>query len=133
MRNLWEETMEVLKDHGKTFDDVKFIQGNDFKITKENFEQVAKKTNYDSGYGAAHVATDLVVVGKNWWLERGEYDGSEWWEYKESPKQVNEVREISHLAGGLWPTLEKLNSPKDPMQERVEELRKGDIHEQATT
>ena len=43
MRNLWEETMEVLKDHGKTFDDVKFIQGNDFKITKENFEQVAKK------------------------------------------------------------------------------------------
>ena len=125
MRNLWEETMEVLKDHGKTFDDVKFIQGNDFKITKENFEQVAKKTNYDSGYGAAHVATDLVVVGKNWWLERGEYDGSEWWEYKDSPKQVNEVREISYLAGGLWPTLEKLNRCKNPMQERLEQLRKG--------
>ena len=133
MRNLWEETIEVLKEHGKTFDGVRFIQGYDFKITKENFEQVAKKTNYDSGFGAAHVATDLVVVGKNWWLERGEYDGSEWWEYKESPKQVNEVREISHLAGGLWPTLEELNSPKNPMQERVEELRKGDIHEQATT
>lgn len=97
--------------------------------SQKNFEQVAKKTNYGSGF----VATDLVVVGKNWWLERGEYDGSEWWEYKESPKQVDEVREISHLAGGLWPTLEKLNSPKNPMQERVEKLRKRDIHEQATT
>lgn len=125
MRNLWEETIEVLKDHGKTFDGVRFIQGNDFKITKENFENVAKKTNYDSGYGSADVATDLVVVGKNWWLERGEYDGAEWWDYKESPKQVNEVREISQLSGGFWPTLEELNSCKKPIQERLEELRKG--------
>lgn len=125
MRNLWEETIGVLKEHGKTFDGVRFIQGDDFKITKENFEQVAKKTNYDSGYGAAHVATDLVVVGKNWWLERGEYDGAEWWNYKESPKQVNEVREISQLSGKLWPTLEELNSCKKPIQERLEELRKG--------
>lgn len=133
MTNLWDETIDILKEYDKTFEDVRFIQGYDLKITKENFEQVAKKTNYDSGYGAAHVATDLVVVGKNWWLERGEYDGSEWWEYKESPKQVNEVKEISHLAGGLWPTLEKLNSPKNAMQERVENLRKVDIHEQTTT
>ncbi|CYZ86348.1 hypothetical protein [Streptococcus suis] len=125
MTNLWEETIEVLKEHGKTFDGVRFIQGNDFKITKENFENVAKKTNYDSGYGSANVATDLVVVGKNWWLERGEYDGAEWWDYKESPKQVNEVREISQLSGRLWPTLEDLNRCKKPMQERLEQLRKG--------
>ena len=133
MTNLWDETIDILKEHDKTFEGVRFIQGRDFKITKENFEKVAKKTNYDSGYGSANVATDLVVVGSNWWLERGEYDGTEWWDYKESPKQVNEVREISQLSGRLWPTLEELNSPKNPMQERVEELRKGDIHEQATT
>lgn len=125
MRNLWEETINILKEHDKTFEGVRFIQGRDFKITKENFEKVAKKTNYDSGYGSANVATDLVVVGNNWWLERGEYDGAEWWDYKESPKQVNEVREISQLSGRLWPTLEELNSCKNPMQERVEELRKG--------
>ncbi|WP_074412913.1 hypothetical protein [Streptococcus suis] len=125
MRNLWEETINILKEHDKTFEGVRFIQGRDFKITKENFEKVAKKTNYDSGYGSANVATDLVVVGKNWWLERGEYDGAEWWNYKESPKQVNEVREISQLSGRLWPTLEELNSCKKPIQERLEELRKG--------
>lgn len=127
MRNLWEETIGVLKEHDKTFDGVRFIQGNDFKITKENFEKVAKKTNYDGGYGSADVATDLVVVGKNWWLERGEYDGLEWWDYKESPKQVNEVREISQLSGGYWPTLEELNSCKNPMQVMMEELRKGEL------
>lgn len=108
MRNLWEETINILKEHDKTFEGVRFIQGRDFKITKENFEKVAKKTNYDSGYGASHVATDLVVVGKNWWLERGEYDGAEWWDYKEFPKQVDEKREVLRLAGDLWPTLKDI-------------------------
>lgn len=49
MSNLWEETIEFLEENGKTFDDVLYIQGEDFKVTKENFEIVAKKTDYDSG------------------------------------------------------------------------------------
>lgn len=64
MTNLWEETLEVLRDHGKTFEGVRYIQGSDFKITKENFERLAKQANYNSGYGAAHVPTDLAIVGK---------------------------------------------------------------------
>lgn len=43
MTNLWDETIDILKEHDKTFEDMRFIQGYDFKITKENFEQVAKK------------------------------------------------------------------------------------------
>ena len=35
---------------------------------------------------ALEVAEDLVVVGDNWWIERHEYDGNEWWEYKEKAK-----------------------------------------------
>jgi hypothetical protein len=27
----------------------------------------------------------IIVVGKDWWLERHEYDGSEWWEFKTMP------------------------------------------------
>ena len=23
--------------------------------------------------------------GSDWWLERGEYDGSEWWEFRREP------------------------------------------------
>lgn len=52
MSNLWGETIEFLKENDKTFEDVLFIQGEDFKVTKENFEIVAKKTNYDAGFGA---------------------------------------------------------------------------------
>ncbi|MCO4648822.1 hypothetical protein Si024_00226 [Streptococcus infantarius subsp. infantarius] len=109
MTNLWEETTTTLMEHGKTFKDVKYIQGSDFGITKENFEKVAKKSKYSSGFGAAEVADDLVVVGDNWWIERHEYDGSEWWEYKEKPKQISEIKEVSHLAGGMWDKLAKLN------------------------
>ena len=43
MTNLWDETIDILKEHDKTFEGVRFVQGYDFKITKENFEQVAKK------------------------------------------------------------------------------------------
>jgi len=74
MSNLWEETIEFLKENDKTFEDVLFIQGEDFKVTKENFETVAKDTEYDSGYGAQHVPKDLVLVGEDWWIERYEYD-----------------------------------------------------------
>lgn len=40
---------------------------------------------YDGGYGVNEVSLNLVVVGQDWWLERHEYDGSEWWELKEIP------------------------------------------------
>lgn len=52
MTNLWEETIEILSDYDKTFDDVLFIQGDDFEITKDNFETVAKHTDYNNGFGA---------------------------------------------------------------------------------
>ena len=32
------------------------------------------------------IRLDLVLVGKDWWLKRYEYDGDECWEYKEQPK-----------------------------------------------
>lgn len=109
MSNLWEETIEFLKENGKTFEDVLFIQGEDFKVTKENFEIVAKKTNYDSGFGAQHVATDLVLVGDGWWIERAEYDGSEWWEFKTIPTEKSKVVPILYLDRGMWDTLKDMN------------------------
>lgn len=109
MTNLWKETIRVLEEHGKTFENVEYIQGADFGITKENFEKIAKKSDYDSGFGAARVAEDLVVVGDNWWIERNDYDGNEWWEYKEKPKQLSNIKEVSNIADGIWNTLAELN------------------------
>lgn len=86
MRNLKEETLSELESHGKTKEDIRWIGCNKFKIPINLFWKLADK-EYDSGYGGVEVAPDLLIVGDNWWLERHEYDGSEWWEYKEKPKE----------------------------------------------
>ena len=107
--NLYEETMIVLKEKGKSLNDIKFIKGDDFDITVDNFIEVAKKTDYDDGYGAAEVAVDLKIVGEDWFLQRREYDGSEWWEYITIPNRTNKIVNIKNLAGDLWHTLKEIN------------------------
>lgn len=109
LTNLWEETTNKLKEHSLSFDDVLYIQGKDFGITKENFKEVAKRTDYHSGFGAQKVAKDLILVGKGWWLERGEYDGSEWWRFVELPEKLEKIIEIDILSGGRWASLKELN------------------------
>lgn len=81
------------------------------KLLKKILSEWLKKTEYYAGFGSAKVAEDLVLVGKGWWLERHEYDGAESWHYKEAPKQVNELREVKRLAGGMWSTLSEINDP----------------------
>ena len=61
--NLWDETLEKIREKGFTFDDVLFIYGEDFQISKEDFERVAKETKYDDGLGAQEIASDLTLLG----------------------------------------------------------------------
>lgn len=82
--NLLTETLAMLKQNGKAPSDVLWVGSREIRTTWEQFASIADIV-YDSGYGSAMVASDLLIVGSNWWLERGEYDGSEWWEYKELP------------------------------------------------
>lgn len=95
--NLWDETVDELKEHGKEPKDIQFVCGNDFGLI--NFEDLAKRTDYDNGYGGQAIAADLKVVGKDWWLERHEYDGAEWWEYKELPKKPEAFEVMETLEG----------------------------------
>lgn len=46
--------------------------------------------NYDNGYGGQELFGYIWMVDGTW-CERGEYDGSEWWEYKSSPEIPNEL------------------------------------------
>lgn len=41
--------------------------------------------NYDDGYGGQEIDSSLVIVGDDWWLERAEYDGAGWFEFKKQP------------------------------------------------
>ena len=96
IKTFWEETVAKLEENGKTFDDVEWIGGDDFEITKENFKNISHFC-YDSGYGGQEVARDLKLVGKDFIMIRGEYDGSEWWEFIKT-KPTGTIREVNNLA-----------------------------------
>lgn len=114
--NFKKETLDTLEYYNKTWEDVKFIQGKDFSIanSKEEFLKLMD-FEYDDGYGAPEIATDLIIVGEDWWLERHEYDGSEWWEYKELPKLNPCSKSVKYLCASQidkagWDTLKELNT-----------------------
>lgn len=109
MENLKNETLYKLHANGKKKSDVKWVGCEEFCIPVEDFWKLADR-EYDGGFGAAEVATDLLVVGDGWWLERHEYDGSEWWEYKECPRMPEEERKVERVMSGMWDTLKEINS-----------------------
>lgn len=84
MTNLLKETLRVLEQNGKAPHDVRWV-GRVGPYTDPphpfgswgDFSKFAD-FEYDAGYGGAEIESDLKIVGDDWWLERGEYDGSEW-------------------------------------------------------
>ena len=55
--------------------------------TPEELEQFKKDMNfeYDSGYGTMELS-GTIWLKDGTWLTRGEYDGSEWWDYHSLPE-----------------------------------------------
>ena len=90
MVNLLEETRRDLELHGKTFDDVKWIELRGKELPVELFIMKADFA-YDNGYGSAEIDETLMIVGDGWWLEREEYDGSEWWAFRTAPEKPSEA------------------------------------------
>lgn len=89
---LLEETIEILQNHNKTLEDILWFGSKDVEL-KGDLKK-ALDFDYDKGCGCQEVLEDLVLVGKDFWLERHEYDGSEWWEYKELPTRPEKVVDL---------------------------------------
>jgi hypothetical protein len=91
LTNLLEETLECLADNKLSPSDVLWVGMLDgaksVAATWAEFEPIAAGVNYDSGYGCNEIPEGLVVVGSDWWLSRGEYDGSEWWDFNRKPER----------------------------------------------
>ena len=79
--NLKQETLKCLREHNRSENDIVCVCGDDFKITWENFINVANNADYDSGYGGQEVAEDLKIIGKDFIMVRDKYDGAEWWRF----------------------------------------------------
>ena len=57
------------------------------RFTSDEFENFLKLLDfeYDSGYGTQELFGN-IWYSDGTWSEREEYDGSEWWSHKHSPK-----------------------------------------------
>ena len=114
--NLKTETLKALEGAGKTINDILWIGCKEFMIDIDEFWKLAD-TEYYSGFGGQEVASDLIIVGDNWWLERYSYDGAEWWAYKCKPNAPFKkcdctaltIRQLPQETWG-WKTLKELNS-----------------------
>lgn len=108
MKNLLSETINIIEEHGKNESMVEWCGTSKVYFDWETFKILAN-VEYDSGFGSPDVATDLIVAGDDWWIERHEYDGSEWWEFKKLPKKPSEFKAPKKLIGGMWDSLAEIN------------------------
>jgi hypothetical protein len=129
-RNLLEETLHDLKIYDHKTEDVLWVGTADGtkSISWKGFAALAKNTNYNAGFGGPEIRMSLVVVGENWWLERHEYDGSEWWEYKRLPELViNPGRLYAVLDDGFEEAHEISNPVRDQFEEWKEDASEEEL------
>jgi len=75
---------------------------------------------YDSGYGLQHLFGHIWYEDGSW-SERGEYDGSEWWEHKYCPPIPLTPEQRSHLIERGHRALDAVKHCQDkmPHQSRI--------------
>lgn len=108
--NLLEETLEIFFEKGVDSKDIEWIGGFDYECTWEEFKVLADR-EYDAGFGGQEVASNLVIVFKDFWLGREEYDGAENWAVYEKPDRPTNPKKIEHLFGG-WSTLSDIHEQR---------------------
>ena len=97
--NLLEETINDIKYNCQTIEDIVFIGSlySGHCCDWGEFEALAN-IEYNEGFGSAEIASDLVIVFANGArMTRGEYDGSEWWEYHKPFVMPDEKKKILRL------------------------------------
>lgn len=105
-----EELLREINYNKKTLEDIKWVKirygdgYNDLNLESRNTfilkedwkpEDLAKFLSkltftYDSGYGGQELF-GFVCFTDGSWLERGEYDGAEWWVYKKTPQFTDPI------------------------------------------
>ncbi len=115
MTNLYDETVTILEIHDKTIADIEYIGSSDTKINTNKALELMKGTNYDDGYGSQEIADNLMIKGNDFIMTRGEYDGSEWWDYTQTDTSLPQVeRDVKSFEANIgWESLEEINGLED--------------------
>lgn len=87
--NFLESTINALVNNNKTIDDVLFVRNKTEQCSFIRFAEIVNNFTYINSFGCHEIDSDLVVVGKDgWWLERFNYDGTEYWVFKTTPTSI---------------------------------------------
>mgnify|MGYP001172824890 FL=1 len=115
MTNLYDETVTILESHDKTIADIEYIGSSETKINTNKALELMKKTNYHSGYGGQEIAENQMIKGNGFIMTRGEYDGSEWWDYMQTDPSLPQVeRDVKSFKANIgWESLEEINGLED--------------------
>lgn len=120
MTNVLKEIQLHLQEHELKEEDISWIgsENGEYAMDWPEFKDKFGDMEYDSGFGAQELVSDLVIVmNDGTYFNRWEYDGSEGWEYNKVPTRkpnskkyeyinVNQVGEIG------WISLGELNKDK---------------------
>lgn len=86
----WVNSIAFAKiQYGNDYDDDRCIielHSNRNEQDELSFLESLAAINYDNGYGGQELF-GTIVYKDGTWLERGEYDGSEWWEHRKLPTE----------------------------------------------
>lgn len=100
MKNFLKETEYEITARGFDESNIVFI-GSLYDMTGfPNWEAFAAQADfeYDDGYGGQEIRGDLVILFDNGGkLIRGDYDGSEWWEYHEPVKVPEQFAPMTYV------------------------------------
>lgn len=108
--NLLEETIDFLNRNGRSVEEVIWCGSEQYGYFEWDHFKIIADFEYDSGFGGPEIAQDLKIVGPDFWLERHEYDGSEWWEFKKLPQKPLKKMHPTNLKADIgWNSLAELN------------------------
>jgi len=82
--NFLKETLETIKENGHREDDVLWVGDGKGCVNWDEFKAKAD-FEYNDEDDHRKIYLCLIIVGKDWWLERNNDDKCEWWEYKTLP------------------------------------------------
>ena len=121
MTNFLEETIGQLCTCELTPKDVRWVGNQDIWFSWDEFVTIAD-FSYDPGFGAQEVVSDIMVVGDGWYMDRYEYDGSEFWDFHsviEKPLVHHVPRSLHENKNGdriLWESIKSIGGYPDGME-----------------
>jgi hypothetical protein len=121
MESILRETLEVLSEHGKSGEDIIWCGNEEFGyFTWKEFVELIRLNPYDDQ--DQDIPRDLLIVGSDFWLERHECEGGEWWQFNSQPKRPANHVKLCRLIGTVWDTLQKVQAENKEFDSALRKL-----------